>query len=246
MAHTAKAAYAAALIELQRALPIIAEDGVIRDEKGAVQYRYALWEDTNEAIRPVLAAHGFALSFRTGRDGQQISVILVDPHDPNRVFVAMVGHPYGPNAERGVFRSLDGGLTWAPSDAATNLSIIDINCVPGSLRCFAVGWVGPINYYENTVFAYDSATDAWSRTPIPVTLQSIGCGGSAAGYTCFAFGTEIPSSGPLVLTAWEYSTAAPAWIGRPACRNSPPSAPPRAPSPSIVTSTTPTAPSALA
>jgi len=46
------------------------------------------------------------------RDGQQISVILVDPHDPNRVFVAVVGHPYGPNAERGVFRSLDGGLTW--------------------------------------------------------------------------------------------------------------------------------------
>jgi len=45
-------------------------------------------------------------------DGQQISVILVDPHDPNRVFVAVVGHPYGPNAERGVFRSLDGGLTW--------------------------------------------------------------------------------------------------------------------------------------
>ena len=46
------------------------------------------------------------------RDGQQISVILVDPHDPSRVFVAVVGHPYGPNAERGVFRSLDGGMTW--------------------------------------------------------------------------------------------------------------------------------------
>ena len=46
------------------------------------------------------------------RDGQQISVILVDPRDANRVFVAVVGHPYGPNAERGVFRSLDGGLSW--------------------------------------------------------------------------------------------------------------------------------------
>jgi photosystem II stability/assembly factor-like uncharacterized protein len=46
------------------------------------------------------------------RDGQQIAAILVDPHDPNRVFVAIVGHPYGPNSERGVFRSLDGGLTW--------------------------------------------------------------------------------------------------------------------------------------
>jgi photosystem II stability/assembly factor-like uncharacterized protein len=44
------------------------------------------------------------------RDGQQIPAILVDPRDPNRVFVAVLGHPYGPNAERGVFRSTDGGL----------------------------------------------------------------------------------------------------------------------------------------
>jgi photosystem II stability/assembly factor-like uncharacterized protein len=46
------------------------------------------------------------------RDGQQITNILVDPHDPNRVFVAVLGHPYGPNPERGVFRSTDGGETW--------------------------------------------------------------------------------------------------------------------------------------
>jgi len=43
------------------------------------------------------------------RDGQQIPAVLVDPHDPNRVFVAILGHPYGANAERGVFRSTDGG-----------------------------------------------------------------------------------------------------------------------------------------
>jgi photosystem II stability/assembly factor-like uncharacterized protein len=46
------------------------------------------------------------------RDGQQIGAILVDPQDPSRVFVAVLGHPYGPNAERGVFRSLDGGANW--------------------------------------------------------------------------------------------------------------------------------------
>ena len=46
------------------------------------------------------------------RDAQQIAAILVDPKDPNRVFVAAVGHPYGPNAERGVFRSTDGGRTF--------------------------------------------------------------------------------------------------------------------------------------
>jgi len=46
------------------------------------------------------------------RDAEQIGSILVDPKDANRVFVGALGHPYGPNAERGVYRSLDGGKTW--------------------------------------------------------------------------------------------------------------------------------------
>ncbi|MDP9147451.1 MAG: hypothetical protein M3N22_07305, partial [Acidobacteriota bacterium] len=45
-------------------------------------------------------------------DSRQIARILVDPADPNRLFVAALGHAYGPNAERGVFRSKDGGATW--------------------------------------------------------------------------------------------------------------------------------------
>src|SRR5450759_2371015 len=45
-------------------------------------------------------------------DSQQIGRILVDPRDPNRVLVAALGHPYGPNAERGVFLSTDGGGSW--------------------------------------------------------------------------------------------------------------------------------------
>jgi photosystem II stability/assembly factor-like uncharacterized protein len=46
------------------------------------------------------------------RDAQQISAIIVDPVDPNRLFVAALGHPYGANEERGVFRSTDGGGSW--------------------------------------------------------------------------------------------------------------------------------------
>jgi photosystem II stability/assembly factor-like uncharacterized protein len=45
-------------------------------------------------------------------DGEQIPAIVVDPHDPKRLWVAVLGHPYGPNHERGVFRSSDGGETW--------------------------------------------------------------------------------------------------------------------------------------
>ena len=46
------------------------------------------------------------------RDAQQIAAIIVDPKDANRIFVAALGHPYGPNAERGIFRSTDGGQTF--------------------------------------------------------------------------------------------------------------------------------------
>jgi photosystem II stability/assembly factor-like uncharacterized protein len=45
-------------------------------------------------------------------DSRQIASILVDPHDPDLVYVAALGHPYGPNAQRGVFRSRDGGEHW--------------------------------------------------------------------------------------------------------------------------------------
>jgi photosystem II stability/assembly factor-like uncharacterized protein len=43
---------------------------------------------------------------------QAIAAIAVDPKNPDRVFAAAMGHVYGPNAERGIFRSLDGGKTW--------------------------------------------------------------------------------------------------------------------------------------
>lgn len=45
-------------------------------------------------------------------DAQQIGSVIIDPKDANRLFVAALGHPYGPNEERGVYRSTDGGGSW--------------------------------------------------------------------------------------------------------------------------------------
>jgi len=45
-------------------------------------------------------------------EGQQIGGLAIDPTNENRVFAAVLGHPYGPNPERGVYRSIDGGKTW--------------------------------------------------------------------------------------------------------------------------------------
>lgn len=46
------------------------------------------------------------------KDGQQIGGLAIDATDENRVFAAVLGHPYGPNTERGVYRTTDAGKTW--------------------------------------------------------------------------------------------------------------------------------------
>jgi len=46
------------------------------------------------------------------RDGEQIPALVIDPVDPNRLYAAVLGHPFGANEQRGIFRSLDGGKTW--------------------------------------------------------------------------------------------------------------------------------------
>lgn len=46
------------------------------------------------------------------RDTQGIPALAVDPHNPNRVFAAALGHPYGANEERGIYLSTDGGQNW--------------------------------------------------------------------------------------------------------------------------------------
>jgi photosystem II stability/assembly factor-like uncharacterized protein len=46
------------------------------------------------------------------KDTRAIGKVIVNPHNPDIVFVAALGHPFGPNTERGVFRSTNGGKTW--------------------------------------------------------------------------------------------------------------------------------------
>ncbi len=64
------------------------------------------------------------------QDGYQIPALAVDPRDPNRVFAAVLGHPYGPNDERGLFRSTDGGQSWQKviyKDENTGASDVEID-----------------------------------------------------------------------------------------------------------------------
>jgi hypothetical protein len=66
-AREAEAEFSSALAQLQSELPEIDENGVILGADGEPVTSYATWEDTIAAIRPILARHGFSLSFRPGR-----------------------------------------------------------------------------------------------------------------------------------------------------------------------------------
>jgi photosystem II stability/assembly factor-like uncharacterized protein len=84
------------------------------------------------------------------RDAQQITAIVVDPKNPDRVFVAAEGHPYGPNAERGVFRSLDGGKNFEKVlYKDENTGAADIVMDPGNPQIlFAALWAARVAPWE--------------------------------------------------------------------------------------------------
>lgn len=73
-ARQAKIEFDAAMAEMQPELPSIGERG-----NAANRYTYALWEDINAAIKPILSKHGFSLSFRTDT-AEQITVTGVLSH----------------------------------------------------------------------------------------------------------------------------------------------------------------------
>ncbi|MBZ5496547.1 MAG: glycoside hydrolase [Acidobacteriia bacterium] len=88
------------------------------------------------------------------RDGQQIPEIIVDPRDANRLFVAVLGHPYGPNEERGVFRSTDGGRTFQKvlyRDADTGASDLAFDPVNPDIL-YAALWESRQGPWENAAW----------------------------------------------------------------------------------------------
>ena len=84
-------------------------------------------------------------------DGQQIGNIVIDPKNESRVFVAVLGHPYGPNKERGVYRSLDGGKTWENVlYKDENTGAIQVSFDPNNSNIlYADMWAGRQGPWEN-------------------------------------------------------------------------------------------------
>ena len=88
------------------------------------------------------------------RDSQMIANIEIDPRDPNKIFVAALGHPYGPNPERGIFRSTDGGATFEKvlyKDEYTSGNDVRIDPQNPNI-VYAAMWQQQQGFYENGAF----------------------------------------------------------------------------------------------
>ena len=118
-------------------------------------------------------------------DGQQIPQIVVDPRSANRLFVAVLGHPYGPNEERGIYRSTDGGKSFDKvlyKDADTGG--VDVVLDPSSSdTVYAVLWQARQGPWENGVFTgagsavYKSTDGGTSWHPIVSGLPTFAADG---------------------------------------------------------------------
>src|SRR5437867_5693644 len=119
-------------------------------------------------------------------DSQQIGRILVDPQNPDLVYVAALGHPYGPNAERGVFRSRDGGGTWQKilGRNDNDTGAIDLAFEPGNPRViYAALWqtrrtpwsvYPPSNGPGGGLFKSTDGGDTWSELHLTTKPGRIG------------------------------------------------------------------------
>ncbi|HQZ96358.1 MAG TPA: hypothetical protein PLP21_08565 [Pyrinomonadaceae bacterium] len=136
------------------------------------------------------------------REGQQIAGITVDPKDENRLFVAVLGHPYGPNEERGVYRSTDGGKTFQRvlyKDENTGAFQVEIDPKNSNI-IYADMWAGRQGPWENGawqgkesgLFKSTDGGNTWNKLTkgLPTIEQGLG-----------RIGFTISRSNPTVLYA---------------------------------------------
>ncbi|MFL6246085.1 MAG: glycoside hydrolase [Thermoanaerobaculia bacterium] len=135
------------------------------------------------------------------RDGQQIPMLAVDPRDPNRVFAAVLGHPYGPNEERGIFRSTDGGRTFEKVlYRDENTGGIDVILDPSNPQIvYAALWEARQGPWENGAFT-GAGSGVYKSTDGGTTWHQL-TQGLPAGELLGRAGLEVAAANPKRLYA---------------------------------------------
>src|SRR5256884_139179 len=137
-------------------------------------------------------------------DGLQIPAIVVDPRDPNRVFVAVLGQPYGPSVERGVYRSLDGGATWQKVlEKDENTGAVDLAFDPtNSQTVFAVLWAARQAPWEiGSSWTLSASNGLYRSTDGGTTWRQIGTGLPGAAEGLGRIGLATSQSAPTRMYA---------------------------------------------
>lgn len=120
------------------------------------------------------------------QEAQQIGGLAIDPKNENRVFAAALGHPYGPNEQRGVYRTLDGGKTWERVlYKDENTGAIQVTIDPNNSNIiYADMWAGRQGPWENGawngkesgLFKSVDGGNTWKKliNGLPTTEQGLG------------------------------------------------------------------------
>ncbi len=107
---------------------------------------------------------GKTWQFKGLKDAGQVADIVIDPKDPKIVFVAALGNPWGPNLERGVFRSTDGGTTWQKVlYVDDNTGATSIVMQPGNPQVLFAG-MWSVRRYPWTLINGSSTGGVWRST----------------------------------------------------------------------------------
>ena len=93
------------------------------------------------------------------RETRHIGKIRIHPQNPDLVYVAALGHAFGPNEERGVFRSKDGGVTWENIlFRSEKAGTVDLAMDPNNPRIlYAAIWETYRNFWELSSGGPDSS-----------------------------------------------------------------------------------------
>jgi hypothetical protein len=121
MDRRAKAAYASALSLMQPELPSVKERGGIKDRGGNIQSTYALWEDINDAIKPVLSRHGFAISFRVEHPANGIAVTGVLSHEDGHSEQTTIVLPHDTSGSKNAVQAVGSSVSYGKRYTASAL-----------------------------------------------------------------------------------------------------------------------------